>query len=122
MNQRGDPLRVFGVGEALEEAVRSAEDGKSHLGPVDEGGETFVMAFAGFAEEDGLNAATGTQSFFGEPDTFDANEAVFPGQAAAHSHAELLHPAIVAAGEERGLTRGAGVTSGFAGRNHHRGG
>ena len=122
MNQRGDPLRVFGVGKALEEAVRSAEDGKSHFGPVDEGGETFVKAFAGFAEEDGLNAATGTQSFFGEPDTLDANEAVFRGQAAAQSYAELLEPAIVAAGEERGFTRGAGVTSGFAGRSHYRGG
>src|SRR5258708_39687820 len=122
MNQRGDPLRVFGVGKALEEAVRSAEDGKSHFGPVDEGGETFVMAFAGFAEEDGLDAATGTQSFFGEPETLDANEAVCRGQAAAQSHAELLEPAVVAAGEERGVTRGAGVTVGFGGRRPSRGG
>src|SRR5260370_3306587 len=121
MNQRGDTLRMFGVGKALEEAVRGAEEGKSHCGPVDEGGETFVMAFAGFAEEDGLNAATGTQSFFGEPDTLDANEAVFRGQAAAQSHAELLEPAVVAAGEERGLAGGASVTTGFAGPTHHRG-
>src|SRR5260370_38097114 len=121
MNQRGDPLRVFGVGKALEEAVRSAEDGKSHFGPVDEGGETFVMAFAGFAEEDGLNAATGTQSFFGEPDTLDANEAVFRGQAAAQGYAELLETADLAAGEGRGLIRGASVTTGFAGPTHHRG-
>jgi hypothetical protein len=69
-----------------------------------------------------LDAATGTHSFFDEPDTFNANEAVFRGQAAAESHAELLEPAIVAAGEERGLTCGASVTSGFAGRSHHRGG
>src|SRR6266851_2463228 len=103
MNQRGDPLRVFGVGEAFEEAVRGAENGKSHFGPVDEGGETFVVAFAGFAEEHGLNAAAGTQRFFDEPHTLDADEAVFRGKAAAQSHAELLEPAIVAAGKERGL-------------------
>src|SRR5258708_6459613 len=122
MNQRGDSLRVFGVGKALKETVRGAEDGKSHFGPVDEGGETFVMTFAGFAEEDGLNAAAGTQSFFDKPDALDADEAVFRGQAAAESHAELLQPAVVAAGEERGLAGGANVTSRFAGRCHYRGG
>src|SRR6266852_3122491 len=57
VNQRGDPLGMFGVGEAFEEAVGGAQDGKSHFGPVDEGGETVVMAFAGFAEKHGLNAA-----------------------------------------------------------------
>src|SRR5216683_2442893 len=122
MNQRGDPLRMFSVGKAFEEAVRGAEDWKSHLGPVDEGGETFVMAFAGFAEEHGLNAAAGTQRFFDEAHAFNANEAAFRGQAAAQCHAELLEPAVVAAGEERGRTFGSRVTSGFSWRSHHRGG
>src|ERR1700737_637835 len=122
MNQRGDTLRMFGVGKAFEETIRGTKEGKTHFGRVGEGGETFVMAFSGFTEEDGLDAATGTQSFFDEPDTLDANEAVFRGQTAAKSHAKLLEPAIVAAGEQRGLTCGASVTSGLAGRGHHRGG
>jgi len=64
INQRGNPLRVLGVGETLKEAVRGAEYRESHLGPVHEGGEMFVMAFAGFAEEHSLNATAGTQRFF----------------------------------------------------------
>ena len=32
MNQRGNPLRVFGVGKALEEAVRGAGIGKAISG------------------------------------------------------------------------------------------
>ena len=63
MHQRGDSLRVFGIGKALEQAIRGAEDRKSHFRPVDKGGEAFVMAFAGFAEEHRLNAAAGTESF-----------------------------------------------------------
>jgi hypothetical protein len=113
---------MFGVGKALEEAVRGAEEGKSHFGPVDDGGETFVMAIAGFAEEHGFDAATGAQSFFDEPDTLDAYESVLCGQATAQSHAELLEPAIIATGEERRAIRGTSVTSGFAGRCHPRGG
>src|SRR6266478_4163196 len=122
MDQRGDALRMLGVGEAFEEAIRGTKDGKSHFGAVDEGGEAFVMAFAGFAEKHGLNAAAGTQRFFDEAHAFNANEAAFRGQAAAESHAELLEPAIVAACQERGRTFGASITSGFAGRSHYRGG
>ena len=122
MNQRGDPLRMLGVGKAFEEAIRGAKDGKSHFGAVDEGGESFMMALAGFAEEHGLNAASGTQCFFDEPDALDADEAAFRGQAATQRHAELLEPVIVAAGEERGRTFGSRVTSGFSWRSHYRGG
>src|SRR6266852_2081701 len=122
MDQRGDALRMLGVGEALEEAVGGAQDGKSHFGAVDEGGESFMMALAGFAEEHGLNAASGTQCFFDEPDALDADEAAFRGKAAAESHAELLEPAIVAAAEERGRTFGSRVTSVFSWRSHYRGG
>src|SRR5713226_1689654 len=32
MDQRGDALRMFGVGEAFEEAIRGTKDGKSHFG------------------------------------------------------------------------------------------
>ncbi len=119
MNQRGYSLRAFGVGEAFKEAVSGAKDGKGHFWAVDERGETFVMAFAGFAEEHGLNAAAGTQCFFDEAHTFDADEAAFGWQAATQSDTKLLEPAIVAAGEERRLADGARVTSGFARSSHH---
>src|SRR6266851_6992875 len=109
MDQCRDALRMFRVGEAFKEAVGRAEHGKSHFGPVDEGRETLVMTFAGFAEEHGLNAATGAQRFFDEPDALNADETVFRRQAPAQSHAELLEPAIVAAGEERGAIRGRTV-------------
>jgi len=120
VNQRGDSLRVFGVGEAFEEAVGGAEDGKSDFRPVDEGGETFVMALAGFAEEPRADAAPGTKRFFDESHAFHANEAVFRRQTAAQSHAELLEPAIVAAGEERRAIHGrAVIASSFARCSHY---
>jgi hypothetical protein len=121
VNQRGDTLRVFGVGKALEEAVRGAEEGKSHFRPVDDGGETFVMAIAGFAEKHGFDAATGAQSFFDEPDALDAYESILRGQAAAQSHSELLEPAIIATGKERRVVRGTSVARDLSRRSHHRG-
>src|SRR5260370_9208892 len=121
MNQRGDSLRMLGVGEALEEAVCGTEDGKSHFGTVDGGREALVMAFPEFAEEHALHAAPGTQCLFDESDAFDANKAVFRGHAAAQCHAEFLEPAIVAAGEERRVVRGTSIASGFAWTCHHRG-
>jgi hypothetical protein len=122
MNQRGNALGMLGVGEALEEAVGGAEDEKSHFGTVDEGRETFVMALAGFAKEHSLHAAPRTECFFDEPHALDANEAVFRGQTAAQSHAELLQPAIVAAGEKRRFACRARVASGFAESSHPRAG
>ena len=113
---------MLGIGETLEETVRGVERRKGHLRPVNDGRETLMMAFAGFAEEHGLDAAARTQRFFDESGTFDADESIFRGEAAAESHAELLEPAIVAAGEERGLTDGSGAASGFSGRGHHCGG
>ena len=80
------------------------------------------MAFAGLAEEHALNAATGTQSFFDKSDALDAHEAAFRGHSATQSYSEVLEPAIVAAGKQRRRTTGAGVTSGFSGRGHLRGG
>src|SRR5205807_488660 len=122
MNQRGDPLRAFRVGEALEETVRGTQDGKSHFGPVDEGRETLVMAFPEFAEEHSLNSASGAQRLLDETRALDADESAFSGQPAAQSHTELLEPAIVAAREARRVIRGASVASGFPGGCHHRGG
>ena len=69
------------------------------------------MTFAGFAEEHGLNAARGAQRFFDEPDAFDTDEPIFRGQSTTESHAKLLEPAIVAAGEECRLTCWASATS-----------
>src|SRR5438094_9893684 len=103
MHQRGDSLRVLRVSEAFEQAIRGAEDRKSHFRPVDKGGEAFVMAFAGFAEEHRLNVAAGTQGLFDKPNALNADEAVFRGEPAAQSHAELLQPTIVTAGQQRGL-------------------
>src|SRR5579863_1115804 len=75
----GDTLRMLGVGEALEEAIGGAQLGKSHFGPVDERGEAFAMAFAGFAEEDSFDAAAGAQGFLDKAHAFDADGAGFRG-------------------------------------------
>ena len=64
---------MLGVGEAFEEAVGCAEDGEGYLWAVDKRGQALVMALAGFAEEDGFDAAAGAKSFFNQADTFDAD-------------------------------------------------
>jgi hypothetical protein len=66
---------MLGVGEAFEETIVGAQLGKSHFGPVDERGEAFAMAFAGFAEEDSFDAAAGAKGFFDKADAFDAHGA-----------------------------------------------
>ena len=123
MNQRGDTLRMLGIGEAFEEAVGRAQGWKSHFRPADQRGETFVVAFAGFTEEYGFDAAAGAKRFFDEADAFDADRAGFRGQTAAKRHAELFEPAVVAASEDaRRGGRCAGSISragGFAWRGHH---
>jgi len=111
-------LRMFGVGEALEEAVSGAKNGEARLGAVDERREALVMALAGLAEEHGMDGASGEQSFLDEAGALDADEATLRGQAAVKSHAELFEPAIVAAGEERRFARRLGTASGFAGCSH----
>src|SRR5882724_123216 len=113
---------MLGIGETFEKTIGGIERGKGHLRTVNDGSEALVMAFAGFAEEHGLDAAAGAQRFFNEPGALDPNESIFRGEAAAESHAKLLEPAIVAACEERRLTNRASVASGFSGRGHHRGG
>jgi hypothetical protein len=110
---------VLRIGEALEETVRGVQGGKGHLRPVDDRRETLVVAFAGFAEKHGLDAAAGKQRFFDEPYPLDTDESMFRREAAAERQAKLLEPAIVAAGEERGLTSMACVARGFSGRGHH---
>jgi hypothetical protein len=77
------------------------------------------MTFAGFAKEHGLDAAARPQRFFDEPRAFDADKSIRSREPAAKSHAELLEPAIVAAGEERGITSRASAASGFSGCGHH---
>ena len=78
-----------------------------------------MVALAGFAEEHSLDGAARTQCFFDEAHAFDADEAVFGGEAAAESHAKLFEPAIVAADEERRLARGFRVAGGFARGRHN---
>jgi len=99
---------MLGVGDAFEEAIGGTEDGEADVGAANERGEAFAMAFAGFAEEDGFYAAGGAESFFDEAGAFDADGTVFGGKTAAESDAELLEPAIVAAGEEVGRGGGFG--------------
>src|SRR5882672_10451264 len=110
---------MLGIGETFEKTIGRVERGKGHLRPVNDRRETLVMAFAGFAEEHGLDGATRKQRFFDEAGSFDADESIFRGEAAAERHAELFEPAIVAAADERGLIARAGATSGFSRRCHH---
>jgi hypothetical protein len=58
------------------------------------------VALAGFAEEDGFDLAAGFEGFFDETETFDADAAGIGLQAPAKCDAELLEPAILAAGED----------------------
>jgi hypothetical protein len=121
MDERGDALRMFRIGKAFEEPVGGTENGKSHFRAVDERRKTFMMTFARFAEEHGLDAAAGTERFFDEPGTFNADESILRREPAAKRHAELLEPAIVSASEQRGITSRASAASGFSRRGHHRG-
>src|SRR6266850_3747135 len=110
---------MLGIGETFEKTIGGVERGKGHLRPVNDRRETLMMAFAGFAEEHSLDAAAGEQDFFDEPGAFDADESIFRRESAAERHAEFFEPAIVAAGDERRLTSGARVASGFSRRGHH---
>src|SRR5215470_2348129 len=113
--ERGDALRMFGVGKTFKEPVSGAQYGEAQFGAIDDGRDTFAMPLAGLAEEQGLNGTAGAQRFLDEAEAFDADETAFGGEAAAEGHTKLLEPAIVAAGEERGLPRGTNVTHGSAG-------
>jgi hypothetical protein len=71
MDECRDALRVLGIGEPFEKTVRGVQGGKGHLRPVNDGRETLMMAFAGFAEEHSLDAAAGAQRFLDEASAFD---------------------------------------------------
>jgi hypothetical protein len=114
LDESGDALGMFGIGDAFKESLRGAEDGEAGIGAADEWGEALAVAFAGFAEENGFDAAGGAESFFNEARAFDADGAVFRGKAATEGDAKLLEPAVFAAGEEVG---GGG---GFGRRGHWR--
>src|SRR2546426_597277 len=77
MDECRNTLWVLGIGETLEKTVRGIERGKGYLRPVDDGRETGVMTPAGFAEEHRVDAAAGTQCFFHEARSFDADESIF---------------------------------------------
>jgi len=114
LDQSGDALGMFGVGDAFKESIGGAEDGEAGIGATDEWGETLAVAFAGFAEENGFDAAGGAEGLFDEAGAFDADGAVFRGKAAAEGDAKLLEPAVFAAGEE------VGGIGGFGRRGHWR--
>jgi len=123
LDEGGDTLGMLGVGDAFKKAIRGAEDGEASVRAADERGKAFAMAFAGFAEEDCFDATSGAEGFFDKAGAFNADGTVFGGKAAAESDAELLEPAVLAAGEEVGGDGGFGrrrhwrKVSKFAGRN-----
>ena len=110
-DESGDALRMFGVGDAFKKAIGGGENGNGNFGAGDERSKFGAVAFAGFAEEDGFNLATGGEGFFDEAEAFDADGVGFGGQAAAEGHAEELEPAIVATRDRGG---------GFCRRGHWR--
>src|SRR6202022_5111597 len=99
-------------------AIRGAQSWYRVFRPSDQRSEAFVMALAGFAEQNGLDGTGGTQRLFDEPHTFDADEARFSGQAAAQREAKFLQPAIIAAGNRGGSAGGARRASYFARHGH----
>src|ERR1700686_5828474 len=118
MHERGDALRMLGVGKAFKEAIGRAQGWKSHFRPADQRGETFVVAFARFAKEHRFNPTAGAKRFFDEADAFDADRAGLRGQTAAERHAEFLEPSIVAAREDAGRGSPCSAAGGFAWRGH----
>jgi hypothetical protein len=90
LHESRDALGMLGVGEAFEKAIGGAEQRESHFGPVDEGSEALAVALAGFAEEDGLDAASGPESLLNKADAFNADAAGFGGQPTAEGHAKGL--------------------------------
>src|SRR6202022_966222 len=99
-------------------AIRGAQSWYRVFRPSDQRSEAFVMALAGFAEQNGLDGTGGTQRLFDEAHTFDADEARFSGQAAAQREAKFLQPAIIAAGNGGGSAGGARRASYFARHGH----
>jgi hypothetical protein len=77
-----------------------------------------VVAFAGFAEEYGFDAAAGAKRFFDQAHAFNAHGAGLRGQTAAQRHAKHFEPAIVAAGQDSGRGSRCSVASGLAGGGH----
>src|SRR5690348_4567743 len=109
---------MFGIGETFKEAVGSPKRGERHFRAIDQRREALMVPLSGFAEEHGLNGAAGAQSFFDKARPLHSHEAGFRRQSAAKRHAELLEPAIVAAGEERRFARRTSVARGFTRRGH----
>jgi len=65
LDQRGDALRMLGVGDAFKEAVgRVKEWGTRFSSRPRYGREARVMATAGFGKEYSFDAATGRERFF----------------------------------------------------------
>ncbi len=101
-DEGGDALRMFGVGDAFEEAIRGGENRNGDFGSGDERRKFGAMAFARFGEEHGFDAAAGGEGFFDEAEPFDAHASGFCGEAAAKGDAKKFEPAVVSAGEEGG--------------------
>ena len=59
-DEGGDSLGMFGVGDALEEAVGCVEDWEGDFGAIEILSETSVMTAAGLGKENGFDAAAGS--------------------------------------------------------------
>jgi hypothetical protein len=113
LDEGRDTLGMLSIRDAFEKVIGSAENWESEFLAIEVGSETGVMAFAGFRQEHGFDAAAGAECFFGEADAFDTDAAGFGGKSAAKSDAELFQPAIIAASDGPG-----GRGPGFAGSRH----
>ena len=70
---------MLSIRDALEQAIGSALNGDGDFWAINQWRKPFVMAFAGFAEQDGLDRAAGAKGFFDQADAFDADTARFSG-------------------------------------------
>jgi hypothetical protein len=107
-DKQRDALWVFGVGDSFKKAIRGAQNREGHFRFVDPRRKPLAMALTGFAEKHGLNAAAGTQRFFYEAHTLDADAPTFRCQSTAQRNAKLLQPAIFAAGQKRAVRGSSG--------------
>jgi hypothetical protein len=93
-------LWSFGVGDAFKEMIGRSQNRECSSCRVEMRGQTSAMTLAGLAEENSFDAAARTKSFFDKTRAFNANGTAIGGQSAAKSHAEVLEPPVVAAGDE----------------------
>ena len=103
----GNALGSFGAGNGSEKAVGGA---KETCGEIEVRGEAVEEVFARLAEENGFEREAGSEGFFDEMKTFEADGRIVE-RPAAQGGAEASEPPVLAAGD--GLeAQGAGFHAG----------